>query len=106
MPLRISGKSEDMRAVPKPRLARGFNSLDSCPEIVPGNVNVRPPSEGPNGFCGVTIGLGQWVAAGWLYRRMAQNSKASPGNSPAICIARPPDRSSCSHNVFDVSSSK
>ena len=33
--------------------------------------------------------------------RIAQNSSARPGNSPATCIARPPEVSSWAHRSFD-----
>ena len=39
--------------------------------------------------------------------RMAQNSSSRPGNSPWMCIARPPEASSCFHSsLLRVSSSK
>ena len=40
------------------------------------------------------------------YARIAQNSSFNPGNSPAMCIARPPEDSSWRQSSFLVSSSK
>ena len=34
--------------------------------------------------------------------RIAQNSSASPGNSPATCIATPPELLSCSHSCVGL----
>ena len=40
------------------------------------------------------------------YRRIAQNSSFSSGNSPAMCMPMPPERSSCFQRSCAVSSSK
>jgi hypothetical protein len=46
------------------------------------------------------------AACGGQPPRIAQNSSSSPGNSPAMCIASPPDRSSWRHRSLSRSNSK
>ena len=44
--------------------------------------------------------------SGGCHARIAQNSSFRPGQSPAMCIARPPERSRPRQNSLAVSSSK